>query len=295
MTLPSLHSFFQALSSGILLGGLYALSALGLSLVLGVMRLVNLVHGEVVVFGAYLAYVLLKYFGLDPLLSLPVVFLLAFILTGPLHRALLAPVTKYGEEAPLLTTFAIGIIAQNLFIKIFSGDSRSLDRPYTRTALHALGITIPVIYLIGFVISLVISVAVYLLMSRTGFGRELRASTEDAEAASIVGVHVARIHSVTFALSGGLAAVGGVLIALCFSFTPSSGSDFLLTGFVIVVLGGLGSVFGTFLGGVTLGVLQSFVALIFGDGYRTLIGLVVFLIILATKSEGLFNKRKVQR
>jgi len=256
------------------------------------MRLVNLVHGELVVFGAYFAFVLLDKFKLDPILALPILFIAAFLVAGPIYRVLLSPVLKYGEEAPLLTTFALSIIIQNLFIKFFSGDSRSLDRPYTRSSSHILGVTIPAVYLRGFLISVVVSGALAYVMNRTGFGREIRASTEDPLAASILGVNVKLIHGITYALSGGLAAVGGALVALCFAFTPSSGSDYLLTGFVIVILGGLGSVSGTFLGGVTLGILQSVVALIFGDGYRTLIGLVLFLIILATRSEGLFNRRR---
>lgn len=290
MTLPDPHSLVQAASSGVLLGGLYALSALGLSLVLGVLRLVNLVHGELVVLGAYLGYTLLDAVGLDPLLALPAVLLLVSTLGYPLHRVLLARLSRSGEEAPLLTTFALSIIVQNLFIQVFTGDTRALDRPYTRTAIDLFGITIPTVYLAGFAVSLAVTAGVYLLMTRTGFGRRLRASAEDPVAAEIVGVGVGRVHGLTYGLGAGLAATGGILIALCFSFTPTSGTDYLLTGFTIVVLGGLGSVLGTFAGGVTLGVLQSIGAVVLGDGYRTFVGLVVFLVILALRPQGIFRK-----
>jgi branched-chain amino acid transport system permease protein len=291
MSLPDPQSLLQAVSSGVLLGGLYALSALGLSLVLGVMRLVNLVHGELVVLGSYLGYVALTAFGIDPLLALPVVFVVVAVVGYPVHRVLLEPVTKWGEEAPLLTTFALSIIVQNLFIRVFTGDTRALDRPYTRTAFSILGITVPTIYLVGFAVSLLVTAAVYLVMTRTGFGRRLRASAEDPIAAAIVGVGVARVHGLTYALGAGLAAMGGILIALCFSFTPTSGTEYLLVGFTIVVLGGLGSVFGTFAGGVTLGVIQSIGAVTLGDGYRTFVGLVLFLVILAVRPQGLFQRR----
>lgn len=291
MTLPEPQALLQAVSSGVLLGGLYALSALGLSLVLGVMRLVNLVHGELVVLGSYLGYVALTAFGIDPLLALPLVFVLVAVVGYPVHRVLLEPVTKWGEEAPLLTTFALSIIVQNLFIRVFTGDTRALDRPYTRTAFTVLGITFPTIYLVGFAVSLVVTAAVYLLMTRTGFGRRLRASAEDPVAAAIVGVSVARVHGLTYALGAGLAAMGGILIALCFSFTPTSGTEYLLVWFTIVVLGGLGSVFGTFAGGVTLGVIQSIGAVTLGDGYRTFVGLVLFLVLLAVRPQGLFQRR----
>ncbi len=289
MAMPEWHSLAQASATGLLLGGLFALSALGLSLVLGVMKLVNLVHGELVVLGSYLGYVLLTSMGIDPLLGIPVVFLIAGLIAYPLQRLLLAPVARNGDEGPLLTTFAVSIILQTLFIQVFSADTRSLDRPYARSSFELAGLTVPTVYLIGFGVSLVLTGLVYALMHRTGFGRRLRASAEDPEAAAIVGVGVARIHGLTYALGAGLAAVGGVLIALCFSFTPSSGTEYLLIGFTIVVLGGLGSVFGTFIGGMTLGILQSIGAVFLGDGYRTFFGLILFLLILALRPQGLFR------
>jgi branched-chain amino acid transport system permease protein len=291
--MPNLQTLSQAVSSGLLLGGIFSLSALGLSLVLGVMRLVNLVHGELVVLGAYLALVLLNWAGVDPLLAVPLVFAVVAAVAYPLHRLVLAPVARSGAEGPLLTTFALSIIVQNLFLQIFSGDTRALDRPYARTAIHLFGVTFPTVYLLGFAVALAGTAAVYLLMTRTGFGRRLRASAEDPAAAAIVGIHVSRVHALTYALGGGLAAAGGILIALCFSFTPGSGTEYLLDGFTIVVLGGLGSVFGTFAGGVSLGILQSVGAAVLGDGYRTFVGLVLFLIILAVRPEGLFRRRAI--
>lgn len=284
-------TLIQAISSGLLLGGLLALSALGLSLVLGVMRLVNIVHGELAVLGSYLAYVLLAHAGLDPLLALPLIFAAVAALGYPVHRLLIMPVARRSEEGALLTTFALSIIAQNLFIQIFSGDTRALDRPYTRTFISLGGVRLATIYLIGFAVALAVTAAVHLLMTRTGFGRQLRASAEDPVAAAVIGVSVGRTHSLTYALNAGLVAIGGVLIALCFSFTPTSGTDYLLNGFTIVVLGGMGSVFGTFFGGVTLGLLESIGAVILGDGYRTFIGLLLFLAILAIRPQGLFRKR----
>ncbi|GAB2471074.1 branched-chain amino acid ABC transporter permease [Jatrophihabitans fulvus] len=290
MTIPSADALLQAVVLGLLLGGLMSLSALGLSIVLGVMRLVNLVHGEIVVLGSYTALLLLDHAGLDPLLSLPIVFAGALLLFYPLYRLLLAPVAKYGDEAPLLTAFALSIIGQNLFVQGFTGDVRSLDRPYTRSNFDLLGVTVPTVYLIGFGVALAITALVYLLMTRTGLGRRMRASAEDPAAAAIVGVPVGRVHALTYALGAALAAVGGILIALCFSFTPASGTEYLLLGFTVVVLGGLGSVFGTFAGGLVLGVLQAVGALLFGDGYRTFVGLVLFLVILALRPQGLFRK-----
>jgi branched-chain amino acid transport system permease protein len=291
MTVPDPQTLLQALSSGLLLGGIFALGALGLSLVLGLMRLVNLVHGELVVLGAYLAFVLLDTVGLDPLLAALLVFVTVALVGYPLHRLALAPVARSGEEGPLLTTLALSIIVQNLFIQVFSGDTRALDRPYTRTSMNLLGTTVPTVYLLGFAVSLAVSGLVYLLVTRTGFGRKLRSSAEDPVAAAIMGVNVTRVHALTYGLGAGLAAIGGILVALCFSFNPTSGTEYLLVGFTIVVLGGLGSTFGTFAGGVFLGILQSLGAATLGDGYRTFVGLVLFLVILAVRPQGLFRQR----
>lgn len=279
----------NTLAGGALLGGLIALSALGLSLVLGVMRLVNLVHGQVVVLGAYIAFFLGSAFGLSPLLALPIVFAAGFLLTAPIQRFILEPVAKHGEEAALLTTFALAIIFENVFVRVFSGDTRSLDTSFSRQTISLGPLNIPSIYLIGFLISLVVCVLVHVLVTRTPFGRSLRASSEDPTSAAIVGIHVSRVRWSTFALNGGLSALGGVLIALCFSFTPSSGAEYLLTGFAVIVLGGLGNVLGTFIGGIVLGVVQASGAYLFGDGYRSFVGLIVLIVLLAVAPNGLLR------
>jgi branched-chain amino acid transport system permease protein len=290
MHVPDVSELLQATSTGLLLGGLFALTALGLSLVLGVMRLVNLVHGEMVVLGAYLATVLLNTAGLDPLLSLPLVALLTAGLAWPVQRLLLQPLARHGEEAPLLTTFALSVIAQNLLILVFTGNTRSIDRPYTRSSLDIGPVTVPVSYLLAFVVSAVVFLAVHLLVTRTGFGRRLRAGSEDPVAAAVLGVRVGRLHAATYALSGAIAGLGGALVGMAFSFTPTAGTQYLLTGFAVVVLGGLGSVAGTAVGGLLIGVAQAWGALIFGDGYRLFVGLVVFLVLLAIRPQGLFGR-----
>jgi branched-chain amino acid transport system permease protein len=290
MSLSSVPELIQATATGVLLGGLFALTALGLSLVLGVMRLVNLVHGEQVVIGAYLAAVLLRYAGAEPVLVIPVVGLLGGVLAYPVQRLLLRPLARHGEQAALLTTFALSVIVQSALIAGFTGDTRSIDRSYTRSTLQIGSVTVPSIYLIGFAVSVGISICVHLLVARTAFGRRLRAASEDPEAAAVVGVAVARVHAGTYALGGGVAACSGALVGMTFSFTPTSGAPLLLTGFAIVVLGGLGSVAGTLLAGVVLGVAESWGALALGDGYRLLIGLLAFLVILAARPQGLLGR-----
>lgn len=277
----------SSLASGLLLGGMLALTALGLSIALGVMRLVNLAHGELLVGGAYLGWFALQQFGIDPIAGLLLVGLAMAALALPLQRLLIAPLAGKGMEAPMMTMFGLSIIVQNLLLLAFSADTRTIDAPYAARPVTLGPITVSQIYLIGFGVSVLLVLAVHLLVTRTAFGRELRASAGDAAAAAVMGVDVRRVHALTFALGAACAAMGGVLIGTAFSFTPSTGGNYLLISFAIVVLGGVGNIFGTLVAGIAMGLLQSLGAVVFGDGYRDLVGLVLFLLVLALRPEGI--------
>jgi len=247
--MPGVAIIASSLISGVLLGGMLALTALGLSLVLGVMRLVNLAHGELLVIGAYLGLFFLQMGGIDPLLSLPIIAAALALVAYPVQRLLLMPLAAKGAEAPMMTAFGLSIILQNVFIIAFTGDTRSIERDYATSAVSVGPLTIPEIYLIGFVVSVVVIGAVHLLVSRSAFGRDLRAAATDAGAAAAMGVDVRRVYASTFALGAACAGVGGALVGIAFSFTPTSGATYLLTDFAIIVLGGLGNIFGSYLAG----------------------------------------------
>jgi branched-chain amino acid transport system permease protein len=291
MTVPSLHIVVNAVVSGVLLGGLFAVTALGLSLVFGVMRLINLAHGEMLVLGAYLALEVTGRFGLDPLVSILLVIPVLAIVAVPVFRLLLAPVMGRGPEPAMLTTFGLSIIAQSLFILFFSGDTQTLAAPYSAGSVNVSGLHLPVMYLVSFVAALLLCGGTDLLIRRTGFGREVRASSEDGEAAAGVGVDVRRVHLIVFMLAAACAGVGGVLVGATFAFTPTTGLTYLLTGFAVVVLGGLGSVRGTFLGALAIGVVESVGGAFVGDGYRDLVGFIAFLVVLSLRPAGLFGRR----
>ncbi len=290
MHLPAAHTLVTALISGVLLGGLFAVTALGLSLILGVMRLINLVHGELVILGAYLGYELLATWHLDPLLGMLLVAPALALASYPVLRGLLLPLLDKGPEAPLLTTLGLSVIAQNAFIRVFSGDTKAISRSYSSAPLHLGSYDVPEIYAISFGIALLVVGGVHLLVRYTGAGRELRAAAEDPVAAAVMGVNVGWVYARTYAVGAACAGVGGVLVGLAFSFTPTTGTTYLLTGFAVVVLGGLGSVLGTLVGGLGLGVIESLGGALFGDGYRDFIGLVVFLAFLALRPQGLFGR-----
>jgi branched-chain amino acid transport system permease protein len=291
-SIPTGHEFATALVTGVLLGGLFAITALGLSLVFGVMRLINLVHGELLVLGAYLALELTRHAGFDSLVAIVPVAVALFVIAAPAYRVLLEPIVGKGAEPALLTTFGLSVIAQNLYVLLFSGDTQSLPGAYTASSISVVGLGIPTMYAISFGLAVVICGLVHLLMQRTGLGREIRASSEDPQAASALGVDVRRVHTFVYGLAAACAAVGGVLVGATFDFTPTSGLTYLLTGFVVVVLGGLGSVKGTLLGAILLGVVESVGASIFGDGYRDFIGFVAFLIVLSLRPQGLFGRAR---
>jgi branched-chain amino acid transport system permease protein len=283
------EAIVNSMASGFLLGGILALTALGLSIVLGVMRLVNLAHGVFLIAGAYVGFFLLQATGVDPLLALVPIGILIAILAMPIQRFMLEPLAKYGPEAPMMTTFGLAIVLENLFVLYFSADTRSIERDYATVPLVIGPVSVPLVYVIGFGISVCLILAVHYLVSRTGFGRDLRASAVDPGAAAAVGVDVRRVHSLTFALGAACAAVGGTLIGIIFSFTPASGANYLLTDFAIVVLGGMGNILGTLVGGILLGILQSLAGVTLGDGYRDLVGLVLFLAVLAVRQQGLYR------
>jgi branched-chain amino acid transport system permease protein len=266
------------------------LIALGLSIVLGVMRLVNLAHGELLLAGAYAGFFFLQYTGIDPLVGLPVIALFVAALAVPLYRILLQPLANRGAEAQMMTMFAVSIILQNAFVLAFSADTRSIAVSYAAQPLTVGPVTVPVMYLIGFAISAAAILTVHWLVSRTGFGRDLRASAADAEAATTLGVDVRRVQMLTFALGVACAGVGGVLIGAAFQFSPSSGAAYLLNSLAIVVLGGLGNVIGTLAGGIALGALQSLGGLALGDGYRDIVGMALFLAVLAFRPEGFLGR-----
>jgi branched-chain amino acid transport system permease protein len=183
------------------------------------------------------------------------------------------------------------VIIQNLLVFLLGADTRSIDSGYGATRLQLGGVSVPVMYLVGFTVALLVCACVHLLITRTAFGRRIRAGAENPADAAVVGVPVRRLYALTFMLAAGVSGLGGALLGMVFSFTPSSGVEYLLTGFTVVVLGGLGSVIGTLVGGLALGLVESLAAAFLGDGYRLFVGLVAFLVFLALRPQGLFGRR----
>jgi len=278
----------NAVVNGLLIGGFYAVVAMGLSLVFGVLRLINLAHGEIVVGGAYLAYVLGNAAGLDPFISLPVVVVVVAALAYLLQRYLLTGLLVKRPEGAMVATFGLALLAQGLFAQVFTSQPKSLSSPLSTSGFTVLGVQVRTIYVVAFAVGAALCLAVHLTVTRTRLGAMVRASAADPATAGLMGIDTGRVYAATFAVGAAIAALGGVLVGITFSVTPTTGTQYLLVGIAVVVLGGVGNVLGTFLGATFLGLVQSLAAAQFGGGYRDLTVYLLFFLVLAARPRGLF-------
>ncbi len=283
--------FFYHLIDGLFLGGLYASIALGLTLVFGVMKMVNLAQGEFIIGAAYLAYAIVTHTNIDLLLSLVIILPVMFVAGYVVQRIILNPLMKRGQETLLVATFGLSLVAQTAFALIFGNNTLALNAPYTLTGITLLGDTVRTVYVIAFVAAVLMVIAMYLLLTRLRFGKAVRAAAEDPAAAASVGIDVPLIYGVTFGLAAALSAVGGTIIGLSYGFAPTSGSEWLLRSFTVVVLGGMGSLWGVLLGGIVVGVIEEMGASIIGAQYRDLIVFGFLVLILIIRPQGFFGKK----
>lgn len=282
------------LIQGLLLGGLYALFATGLSLMFGVMRIVNLAHGDLAIVAAYLALVFIGQnfmpVWLVVLITVPIFALIGyFVQRGLINRA-----QKSGPLATLLVTFGLSIVLQNALQQTFSADTRTIDAGWLTTAAWRVNDQLSISYLALLTLLLAIGaiVGIQLFLNRSGLGRMMRAASDDPEIAAVVGGDSRHIYGIATAIAFGTVALAGMMFAMRSSFEPSAGPSQLLFAFEAVVIGGLGSLWGTLLGGVVLGLTQTLVAFI-DPSWSVLAGHLVFLAVLAFRPQGLIPRRTV--
>ena len=276
---------------GVLLGGLYAMFAAGLALVFGVMRLVNIAHGDLIVLAAYVALLVTQALGVNPLLSLIVVVPVMAAIGYTLQRGLLNRTLGDDLLPPLLVTFGLSVIIQNGLLELFTADSVKLNAGAVEIASIPVGggLAVGVLPLIQFVLAVAVIAGLQWLFYRTALGRAFRATSDDQPVAQLMGLNNSHVFSLAMALSLAIVAVAGVLLAVRTNFDPSIGPARLIFGFEAVIIGGLGSMWGTLAGGIILGVAQAIGAKI-DPGWNLLAGHIAFLIVLAIKPEGLFPK-----
>ena len=287
-------AWIETILNGLMLGGLYALFGLGLSLIFGVMRIANIAHGELVIAGAFLAFTVTGAVPIHPFILLPVVVLVMFGVGYALQAGLVNHVLGTDPLRPLLLTFGLSIVVQNLLVELFGADNRALDPGPLRTASLDLGpLSLGVLPLGTFLVALALFGALHWALAHTGWGRMVRATSDDPEIVALMGVDRRRVFASVMGLSAALAAIAGMLLAMRTSITPFSGTERLLIAFEVIVIGGLGSIWASLLGGLALGVVHAL-------GFRLdpasglLYGHLLLLVILLARPEGLAGKRKVR-
>jgi branched-chain amino acid transport system permease protein len=288
------EKLLQTMASGLLTGGIYALIGIGLTIVFGVMRVVNFAHGALVMVGMYATYFLFTYTRIDPFLSLVVVMPGMFIAGVALQKTLIAPVLRAPELNQILLTEGISIVLINTALLLFTSNYLTMTTNYAGAAYHLAGVSLSKPQMAAFAIAIVITGALYLFLVRTGTGRQIRAAAQDAEAARLLGINIKRVQALTFGMGVAAAgAAGSLLMPIYYRVEPNAGSPFTLKAFVVVVLGGMGSVTGALVGGIVLGIAESLGAVYVATGYKDVIGFVIFLLVLTLKPSGLLGKSKV--
>jgi branched-chain amino acid transport system permease protein len=282
-------AWVDTIVQGILLGGLYALFATGLSLIFGVMRLVNLAHGDFSILAAFLAVVAVQVLDVGPLLALALVAPLMAVAGYGLQRLVLNRLLGRGILPAVLVTFGLSVVIQNGLLETFSADARRLAAGALETASLPLGGGIAVGWfpLLTFAVAVLLLVALQLLITRTALGRAFRAASDDGETAALMGIDTGRLYALAMALSLAIVAVAGIFLGIRTTFSFASGPERLLFAFEAVIIGGLGSLWGTLVGGVILGVAQTTGAR-FSPGWGVLAGHLVFLLVLLLRPAGLF-------
>jgi len=284
----------QIIAYGIMIGVFYGLVAVGLALLFGVMRYMNIAHGSFMMIGGYICYSLFTYWHMDPfvsiLLVIPTMLLLGFIV----YRLLFSPLSKFPQGLrmgnSMLITFGLALVLDNVGILLWTSEIRTVTTSYTGATFQLLGIRLPLISLAVLGLTLLAIVALHLFLNRTYFGKAIRATAQDWETANLTGVNIDHTYLVSCCISLALAGIAGTAVAMMYSITPSGGLEWLLTAMVVLVLAGLGNIKEVFIAGLLLGFVEQLSVFSIGGQYRAVVGLIVFVVILVLRPQGLFRR-----
>lgn len=280
----------QAIVDGILTGGVYALMASGLTLVFGVMDIINIAQGALVVLGAYLSFYLQTNLHIDLfvglLITMPAMFLLGLVI----EWAFIRPIKRDRTQLSILVTFAIAIIIEGVLGNIFTTDLHQLHTWYTDTSLYFAGFYLPYIYVFAFILSVVLLSGLYLLLYQTTFGRSLRATMENRTAAQLIGINVERVSAITFGIGVALTAAGGMAFGATTAFNPGSSYDLISRLLVIIILGGLGSLSGALIASLSMLVIGDIVAVVWSPVWSSTVFFALLVVLLLIRPQGLLGK-----
>ncbi len=285
-------AFAQLVIIGLLAGGIYAAVGVGFGLVWGVLNIVNLAHGALVIIGAYLTWQMFAAWGVDPFLTLPIDAIALFVLGYAVQRGVINRIIRAPLLFTFLLTFGLNLIAVNVLLLIFKSDFRSVTTAYSGAGLELGGLVIPYIRLAALAIALVMAALLAILLSRTRVGLAIHAVGSDRDAAQLVGIDLRHAYAVTFGLGAAVAGVAGGMIAMIQAITPTAGEPYTLQAFVVVILGGLGRVSATVVGGLAFGLVEAFGQSIPGSGsvFANAIAFGVMVLVLVTRPQGLMGR-----
>ncbi|MBU1275411.1 MAG: branched-chain amino acid ABC transporter permease [Proteobacteria bacterium] len=279
----------QLTANGLLLGAIYALNAMGLTLIFGVMEIINFAHGEFLMLAMYGAFFLNVWMGMGPYVAIVVVVPLFFVLGVAFQRLMIQPLLDSQEIAQIFATVGLSIVLSNGALFFFSADYQMVRTDYSLESLDLFGVYLGYTRIFAFAAVCMVALGLYLFMKRTYMGRAIRATAQDRRAAALMGVNVRRVYMITTGL--GLACVGitGSVLSPIFSVFPSVGTQFGLIAFVVVVLGGMGNLAGAFFGGLIIGLVEAYSGFFLDPALKTVVYFVVFILILLVKPSGLFG------
>jgi branched-chain amino acid transport system permease protein len=286
----------QSLIYGLLIGGLYAIIGIGMTLIMGVLNIINLAHGQIMMVAMYITWVLWQFAGLDPYLSIFITIPAVYFLGRALSSYLLFPLIRKESILPenqVLMTVGIGMVLVELARAIFSSDYRSVRTSYSDEAWYIGNISLSLPLVIAFLIAIVLTIGLFILLTKTDLGRSIRATAQDRDAATLMGISARKITILTYGLGSGLVAAAGTLLLPVYYLFPDVGPVFTVKAFVITILGGLGSPIGAIAGGLVLGIAETFGATYISMGYRDAVGLIIFLLVLVFLPGGIKQLTKI--
>jgi branched-chain amino acid transport system permease protein len=284
-----METFFNILISGILLGGIYALVSIGLNLIFGVVRIVNFAQGEFVMLAMYATFFCAAKLGVGPYFAVFLVAPLMFCVGVVVQRLVLQPL----QNEPMMqvfATFGLLILFENAVLAITRGEGYSLGGSYSREVIDVLGLKASLTRVIVFVAATGIALGLMLFLSRTMAGKAIRAVIQDRQSARLMGINVERTYLLTFGLGTALAGVAGALLAPIYTLSPYIGGNFILAAFAVVVLGGLGSVPGAYIGGIAVGLMESFAGYYVDPALKQAIWFIIFVVVLVVRPSGLMGQ-----
>ena len=274
----------QAIVNGILLGGFYALMGMGQNIIFGVMKIVNFCHGEMLMVGMYLTYMLYTYAGIDPYLALPLVAIIMFLLGAVIQHTLITPSLKTKSFTNLLfLTVGLGLLLSNGALVLFGSDYKSIRTSYSQTNIMLGPVSVALPKLISFLVLIVVTIALFTFLKYSTTGKQIRAVSQNPVGAEVCGINVRKIYLLTYGLGVALAGIAGCLLTQFYSIYPTAGASFGFRALIVVVVGGLGSIPGAFFAGILLGLLEQMSALFISPSYSDMIVFITFIVILVVR------------